>query len=122
MIRTVEHVQEREGEYYVARTRVPIGVIIAAWQRHASPEQIVEQIPSLTLADIYGVVTYYLDHQQELDAHFAALREEYERERMQARANDPAFYADLAQRRDAWRETNPEPAGTQPNSPQDSDA
>ncbi|MGH2487170.1 MAG: DUF433 domain-containing protein, partial [Ktedonobacterales bacterium] len=58
MIHAVEHVREREGEYYVASTRVPVGVVIASWRRGASPDHITEQFPPLSLADVYGVITY----------------------------------------------------------------
>jgi len=84
-------------------TRVPVGVVVAAWQRAATPQHVVEQFPSLSLADVYGVITYYLDHQQELDAHFARLQEEYERARLQDRTEHPEYYADMRQRVDAWR-------------------
>lgn len=107
MIRTVEHVQERDGEYYVSHTRVPVGVVIASWKRGTPPEQIAEQFPTLSLADVYGVITYYLDHQQELDAHFALLEEEYEQARLTARAERPEFYAELHQRIEAWRAAHP---------------
>jgi uncharacterized protein (DUF433 family) len=103
MATTIEHVEEREGEYYASRTRVPVGVIVAAWKRGDAPERIVEQFPSLSLADVYGVITYYLDHERELEAHFAQLRDEEERARQAARAKDPEFYADLQRRIDAVR-------------------
>lgn len=103
MIRTVEHVQERTGEYYVTNTRVPVGVVIASWKHGDSPEHITKQFPTLSLADVYGVITYYLDHQQELDAHFTRLDEGYERARLAARAERPEFYDDLHQRINAWR-------------------
>jgi uncharacterized protein (DUF433 family) len=115
MIRTVEHVQEREGEYYAANTRVPVGVIIASWKQGALPDHIRQQFPPLSLADVYGVITYYLDHQQELDTHFAALDEEYERARLAARAERPAFYKDLQQRIEAWRGMHP-PSSQAPTS------
>ena len=111
MIHTIEHVQERDGEYYVTQTRVPVGVVIASWKRNTPPEHIVEQFPSLSLADIYGVITYYLDHQQQMDEHFARLGEEYERARLKQRTDNPAFYADLQQRIDAWRVTHPNESG-----------
>jgi uncharacterized protein (DUF433 family) len=107
MIQTIEHVQEREGEYYVTNTRVPVGVVIASWKRGTPPEHITEQFPPLSLADVYGVVTYYLDHQQELEAHFTRLEEEYERARLAERAERPEFYADLHQRIETWRATHP---------------
>jgi uncharacterized protein (DUF433 family) len=112
MLSTIEHVQEREGEYYVAQTRVPIGAVIASWKRNTLPDRIVEQFPTLTLADVYGAITYYLDHQEVLEAHFAALREEYERERLHTRADHLDFFADLRERRDAWRAVHPERASS----------
>jgi uncharacterized protein (DUF433 family) len=110
MISTVEHVQEREGEYYVTSTRVPIGVVIAAWKRGTSPEHITEQFPILSLADIYGVITYYLDHEQELEAHFARFTQEYEQARLASRAEHPEFYDDLHQRIEEWRTEHPRPS------------
>jgi len=96
-----QHVQEREGEYYVADTRVPLGVVVASWQRGTPPEHIIEQFPALSLADVYGAITFYLDHEGELEAHFEALHAEYERERLAARAQRPEFYAELRRRIDA---------------------
>ena len=103
MLNTIEHVRNQDGEYYVAASRVPVGVVIAAWKRGDTPARIVEQFPALTLADVYGVITYYLDHQADLDAHFAALAAEYERLRLQARAERSEVYDDLRQRIEAWR-------------------
>lgn len=103
MLSPVEHVEQRDGEYYVTHTSVPVGVVIAAWKRNPTPEDILDQFPSLSLADVYGVVSYYLDHRPEMDAHFAQLAEEYERERLQEQAADPASYAGLRRRRDARR-------------------
>lgn len=105
MATTIEHVEERDGEYYAARTRVPVGVIVAAWKRGDAPARIVEQFPSLSLADVYGVITYYLDHERELEAHFARLRDEYEQARQAARAEHPTLYSDLQERIDAIRRT-----------------
>jgi uncharacterized protein (DUF433 family) len=101
---TIEHVEEREGEYYASRTRVPVGVVVAAWKRGDAPERIVEQFPSLSLADVYGVITYYLDHQREMEAHFARLRDEEERARQAARAEHPDLYADLQRRIEAMQQ------------------
>ncbi len=35
------------------------------------PEQIQDNFPSLTLAQVYGAIAYYLEHQMELDVRFA---------------------------------------------------
>ena len=104
MLNTVEHVRSQDGEYYVSGSRVSLGVVIAAWKRGDTPERIMEQFPALTLANVYGAITYYLDHQPDMDAHFAALAEEFERLRLQEQAAHPEFYASLRQRIDAWRQ------------------
>ncbi len=108
MATTIEHVEERNGEYYVAHTRVPIGVVITAWERGDTPERIVQQFPSLSLADVYGVIAYFLDHEEDLRTHFARLRDEYERAREAARAERPDFYADLQGRIAAVRQAHAE--------------
>jgi hypothetical protein len=79
-------------------------VVVAAWKRGDAPERIVEQFPSLSLADVYGVITYYLDHQHEMEAHFARLRDEEERARQAAGAEHPDFYADLQRRIEAMQQ------------------
>lgn len=79
------------------------GFFIASWKHDASPEHITKQFPTLSLADVYGVITYFLDHQQELDAHFTRLEEEYERARLASRAERSEFYDGLRQRIEAWR-------------------
>ncbi len=108
MATTIEHAEEREGDYYAARTRVPVGVVVAAWKRGDAPERIVEQFPSLSLADVNGVITYYLDHRREMEAHFARLLDEYEHAQRAARDADPVFYADLQRRIEAIRRASSE--------------
>lgn len=98
MINTIEHIEERNGEYYVRDTRITIHSIISSWRRGTSPERIVEQFPSTTLADVFGVVSYYLDHQPQMDVHFAETAALYEREREADRARNPAFYDEMRRR------------------------
>jgi uncharacterized protein (DUF433 family) len=33
-----------------------------------SPTEIVEQFPSITLADVHAAIAYYLDHREEIEA------------------------------------------------------
>ncbi len=45
---------------------------IVTWheKRGLSPDEILDLYPGLTLADIYAALTYYFDHQDEVDADF----------------------------------------------------
>jgi uncharacterized protein (DUF433 family) len=53
----------------VGNTRVTLEILIHAFWDGATPEQIVEDFDSLTLADVYAVIAYYLQHKAEVDAY-----------------------------------------------------
>ena len=63
-----EYVEEREGGYYVAGTRVSLDSIVYAFCEGESPETIQQNFPSLTLEQVYGAIAFYLGHQAEIDA------------------------------------------------------
>jgi len=103
-IHTVEHIQERDGDYFVSGSRVTLGSAIAAWlQGGERPESITEAFPSITRADAYGAIAFYLDHRQELDRFFAEQEREFERQRAKSQAANPEFYAEMRRRMGALR-------------------
>lgn len=60
----------RRDEYDVLRvgqTRVRLDTVITAWKQGDSPEQIAENFDALDLAEIYGVISYYLNHRPEME-------------------------------------------------------
>ena len=57
------------GVIRVGGTRVPLDTLIAAYREGATAEEIAEQYPSLTLADIYASLAYYLRHRSDVDAY-----------------------------------------------------
>lgn len=99
----VQHVEERDGEYFVRDSRVTVHSVIVAWKRDAGPERITEQFPTISLADVYGVISYYLDHRALLDAHFAETNARYERDRAADHAARPEFYVEMRRRIDNQR-------------------
>ena len=62
----------------VTGTRVSLDTVIVAFQNGSTAEQIAYKYPSLNLADIYAVISYYLRHRQEVDAYLAQQRQETE--------------------------------------------
>jgi uncharacterized protein (DUF433 family) len=67
------------NEYGVLRitgTCVSLDSVIAAFDLGATPEQIVHKFPTLKLEDIYAVITYYLHHQDEVQAYLTEQRKE----------------------------------------------
>ena len=58
-----------EGIIYIANTRVTLDTLLYTFFDGATAEQIVEQYPSLDLADVYAAIGYYLHHNSQIDAY-----------------------------------------------------
>ena len=63
-----------DGVIRVGGTRVTLDTVVAAFQAGATAEEIVQQYPSVTLADAYSVIAYYLRHESEVRASLAQRR------------------------------------------------
>ncbi len=57
------------GVLRVGNTRVTLDTVLAAFSDGATAEEIVQQYPSLQLADVYSIIGYYLRHTAEVDAY-----------------------------------------------------
>jgi len=72
-----------DGVVRVRGSRVTLDTIVAAYRRGATAEEVVQQYPSLTLADIYAVIAYYLRRQPEVDAYLEERRQDAHRVRQE---------------------------------------
>jgi uncharacterized protein (DUF433 family) len=81
------YVEQRDGGYWVTSTRISLDSIVYAFKRGAAPESIQRAFPLLILEEIYGAITFYLAHEQEIDAYLAQAEAELE---VQARALNAA--------------------------------
>ena len=91
------YVEERDGAYMILGTRVSLDSIAYAFVSGQSAETIAQAFPVLSLEQVYGAITYYLAHREELDGYLEARQQELEVKRMAARNADPMFYQKLAQ-------------------------
>jgi uncharacterized protein (DUF433 family) len=57
------------GVFRVAGTRVMLDSVVAAFHEGHSPETIQQQYPALSLEQVYGALTYYLSHPEEVHAY-----------------------------------------------------
>jgi uncharacterized protein (DUF433 family) len=67
---------DESGAVRVGKTRVLMVLVVRAFLNGESAEGIVESYDSLSLAEAYAVIAYYLRHRAEVDEYLA----EYERE------------------------------------------
>lgn len=63
-LRTDEH-----GAIRIGNTRVLLELVIHAYYMGETPEGIVDSYPSLTAADVYAVIGYYLANREAIDAY-----------------------------------------------------
>jgi uncharacterized protein (DUF433 family) len=92
------YVELREGVRYVRGARVPLESLVWLWRDGQSAEEIREAYPTLRLAEVYGALAFYLDHQAEVDQELTEGLARFEVQRAAADAADPARYAALRQR------------------------
>lgn len=56
------------GEPIIKGTRTPVRAIVESWRSLGlSPEEIVIHMPHLTLAQVFDALSYYCDHQLEIN-------------------------------------------------------
>jgi uncharacterized protein (DUF433 family) len=68
--------QDADGIFRVGGTRVTLDVVIRAFNRGATAEEIVQRFTSLQLADVYQVIGYYLKHAAELSRYLERRQKE----------------------------------------------
>jgi len=90
-----EYVEEREGGYYVAGSRVSLDSVVYAFLRGESPEGIAESFPALSLEQVFGALAFYLANREIVDNYLKSGREEFATMREEARRKNPALYAKL---------------------------
>ena len=73
-----EYVEERNGGYYVAGSRVSLDSVVYAFKRGDAPETIRSSFELLTLAEVYGAIAYYLDRRAEVDEYLRRRELEYQ--------------------------------------------
>lgn len=92
-------VDQRDGGYWVAGTRVSLDSIVYASLAGRTAESIAQAFPALSLEQVYGAIAFYLANRPEIDAHLTNAKADFEDKRERARQQDPRFYQKLAEAR-----------------------
>jgi uncharacterized protein (DUF433 family) len=66
---------DAHGVCRVADTRVTLLTLIDAFLEGATPEEIYQEYPSVSLADIYAVIAFYLGRRDAVDTYLDTVRE-----------------------------------------------
>ena len=55
------------GEPIIIGTRTPVRAIVELWRLGIPPESIPDHLPHLTLAQVFDALSFFSDHQQEVN-------------------------------------------------------
>lgn len=99
------YVEQRDGGYWITGTRISLDSLVYAFKRGTAPESMQRAFPLLTLEEIYGAITFYLAHEQEIDVYLAQTEAGFTAQanalNAAARAANPALFQRLEQARSA---------------------
>lgn len=96
-----EYVEQREGGYYIAGTRISFDSVIHPFKNGASPEGILRSFPVIgSLEKVYGAITFYLANKEAVEAYL------YDQERLsqELAAKQPPLPKSLANKLSRARE------------------
>ena len=79
---------DADGIVRVGGTRVTLDSVITAFSGGATAEQIVQQFPTLALADVYAAIAYYLRSPEEVERYLELRHEQGSETRV---ANEAKF-------------------------------
>jgi uncharacterized protein (DUF433 family) len=60
---------DEHGAMRIGNSRVMLDSIVAGFEQGHSPEALQQQYPTLSLEEVYGAITYYLAHTDEVHAY-----------------------------------------------------
>jgi uncharacterized protein (DUF433 family) len=90
-----DYVEQMDGAYRVAGSRVSLDSVVYAFLRGESPDGIAESFPALSLEQVYGAIAFYLAHRDAIDAYLRAGQADFALLREQARRDHPSLYAKI---------------------------
>lgn len=103
-----EYIEERNGGYYVAGTRISLDSVVFAFNRGDSPERILERYPLLGKpANVYGAIAFYLDHQAEIDKYLEESERDFEANTIPLSEENPALWERLQRAKAAMGASRP---------------
>ena len=87
-----------QGTIRIKGSRVSLDSIVHHFKLGATAEQIVQSFPSLSLADVYSSIAYYLTHRQEIETYLEQQRVAADNLQDQLESN-PNYQAEISELR-----------------------
>ena len=103
-----EYIEQRDGGYYIAETRISLDSVVYAFNRGDSPDRILEEFPLLDkLARVYGAIAYYLDHKADVDRYLEETQREFEASGIPMAEENPVLWDRIQRAKARMGESRP---------------
>src|SRR5260221_5802890 len=103
-----DYIEQRNGGYYVAETRISLDSVVYSFNRGSSPEAIKEEYPLLKLPQIYGAIAFYLDNQEAIQRYLDDKERDIDASSIPMSEVNPELWARLRRARQSMSEHRPE--------------
>lgn len=75
-------VKNADGTIRIKGSRITLDTVIGQYKQGATAKQIQEDFPTLSLRDVYSVITYYLTYTNEVEAYLKNRKKDAQKIRM----------------------------------------
>ena len=96
-------VQTPEGSLRIAGTRITLDAVIQSFHDGGTPEEICQDFPTLSLAQVYDLLAFYLNHREDVDRYLTEQTQLGATIQQELRSQYTIFLADLRHRLAARR-------------------
>jgi uncharacterized protein (DUF433 family) len=90
-----EYIEQRNGGFYLAGTRISLDSVVYSFNEGHSPEAIQEDFPSLKRSQIYGAIAFYRDHKADIDKYLEETEREFEGNAIPLAQANPSLWAKI---------------------------
>jgi len=97
---------DEQRQIRISRTRVLLELVVNAFNRGESAEDIMESYSSLSLADVYAVIAYYLNNRTEIDAYIHQADKDFQNIQQHTEQGYSEEHQALLERMRAWRDNH----------------
>jgi uncharacterized protein (DUF433 family) len=97
-------VRTPQGGWRIANTRISLESVVYAFCDGATPEEICQDYPALSLAQVYSTIAYYLTNREQVDRYLQETEQSAEDLRLELNTRHKEFLKALRQRLTAPRQ------------------
>jgi uncharacterized protein (DUF433 family) len=101
---TSEYIEQRNGGYSVAGTRISLDSVVYSFKRGNSPEGIREEFPLLELWQIYGALAFYLAHETAIEQYLDEKEQEIDACSVPMSRENPELWERIQRARESMSE------------------